>query len=239
MNGDCQTTSAYLVQSELVQLRSIHRELSRWHVIGVVLKRASPTRSIGFIVATSISLIIVPTLLFIMIFGAPAPTLVPVAFAVTLATICLTFEWCVVSAFDETTGLTGSCKLRPELRLRSIRYVLFKELADEKWCKRANRLNVLHNIAHEELNLDQSALDRHPVYLILFTVFVVLLGGGSGQSAMWTSGVGITLMLITGMLLSLWWFIRKPIAALVMTKGYRDREFCLFLNMLRVDLDTE
>jgi len=225
--------SGETILHDLAEFKRIHRDITRWRVVSVVIKRAPWIRTLGMAIALILGGLQLLLLTFVMLFGGDPPPLTFALMPVVLAVLTLMLEWVCKPAF---VSESSERRIHIEPRLRVLRYLLFKEKITNNREVDRKGMSELSEIADRQREIDQSVLDRHPVYLVLLTVSAVLLGGGAGQSALWELGIGPVLAVWTIGMLAFWWLLRKPIAAIVMLPGYREQEFCFFLKTLSVDL---
>jgi hypothetical protein len=220
---------------DLATLRDDHRSTTRRYVLKTIFKRSSWTWFIGLIAITLLSVVALLTFLFIYAGPGTSSTWVGVGIGTVLAILTIAIELSASAAFkdklpDEKQGIIPF-----DLRLRTLRYLLFKERADKQGPYSPEHLEALSEIDREERSLDRFAIERHPVYIVLLFGVLTLISSATGHFPIWTNGIGKTLAIYLGAIFVMWWLFRKAFAALFLTPGYREREFGLFLKMLASD----
>lgn len=220
---------------DLASLRAKHRATTRRQVIKTIYKRSSWTWRIGLVTIAALTATIFLLFLFIFFGSGGKSSFSTVGIGVLLAILAITVELSASAAFKDRlpAGLQKNGFF--DLRLRTLRYLLFREHAQKNGLASSDRIAALFEIDREERNLDRFAIERHPIYLLIAFGCLTLISTATSHFPIWTNGVGPTLACIFGVLFVVWMFLRKPIAALFLTPGYRSREFGLFLKMLAAD----
>lgn len=221
---------------DLASLRAEHRSTTRRYVIKTIFVRSSWIWRIGLLAIAGLCAAIFLTLMFVLIGPGSSSSIVGAGIGAMLALLTISIELSASAVFKDRLPSNKQRVIPFDLRLRTLRYLLFKERAEQCGMNQKDRLNAVFEIDREERNLDRFALERHPVYLLIAFVCLTLISSATGHFPIWTNGVGPTLAVIFGVLFALWLMLRKPIAAIFLTPGYRNREFGLFLKMLATDM---
>ncbi len=223
------------VYFDLAALRAEHRSLTRWQLFKTVFSRSAWPWRLALSLS-GISLLVTPITLEVL-FGAPGIRghWFGGAMGASITVLIAILNLAAHAALKDRLPPDARRCLPLELHLRTLRYLFFRERVEQVIRSSSDHFTALCSIDQQERDLDEFALTRHPIYILLLFAVLTLISSATGHFPIWTNGVGIFLAIAIGFLFLIWMLSRRFIAALFLIPSYRKREFSLFLKLLAAD----